>query len=189
MADVATTSRPYARAAFEAAQESARAGGSLAQWEEFLSAAATVVTDARVAPLIGNPRVQAGELVKFILELTTGQSGVGQSGNGKEENFLALLAENRRLPLLPEIAAQFAVLRADAEQQADVEVRTAMELTPEQLSKLNSALTVRLQRIVRIKQVLDPSLIGGAIVRHGDLVFDGSLRGRVERLGAALARA
>jgi len=64
-----------------------------------------------------------------------------------------------------------------------------MELTAEQLSKLNAVLTARLKRTVRIHQVLDPSLIGGAIVRHGDLVFDGSLRGRVERLGAALARA
>lgn len=183
MADVATTSRPYARAAFAAAQESAQAGGSLAQWEEFLTLAAGVVADARVAPLIGNPRVQGSELVKFILELT------GRSGGGKEENFLALLAENRRLPLLPEIAAQFAVLRADAEQRADVEVRTAMELTAEQLARLDAVLTQRLKRTVRIRQVLDPSLIGGAIVRHGDLVFDGSLRGRVERLGAALARA
>jgi F-type H+-transporting ATPase subunit delta len=183
MADVATTSRPYARAAFLAAQEAARTGGSLAQWDEFLSLAAAVAGEALITPLIGNPRVSAGELVKFILELT------GRPAGGKEENFLALLAENRRLPLLPEIAAQFAVLRAEAEHQADVEVRTALALTPEQLAKLTAALTQRLQRTVRIQQVLDPSLIGGAIVRHGDLVFDGSLRGRVERLGAALASA
>jgi F-type H+-transporting ATPase subunit delta len=183
MADIATTSRPYARAAFSAAQDAARAGGSLAQWDEFLTLAATVASDARVTPLIGNPRVQSGELVKFILELT------GRGAGGKEENFLALLAENRRLPLLPEIAAQFVVMRAAAEHQADVEVRTAMELTPEQLATLNAALTQRLKCTVRIKQVLDPSLIGGAVVRHGDLVFDGSLRGRVERLGAALASA
>ena len=188
MADVATTSRPYARAAFLAAQEAARTGGSLAQWDEFLSLAAAVVGDARVTPLIGNPRVSAGELVKFILEITGRQAGDNQAG-GKEENFLALLAENRRLPLLPEIAAQFTVLRAEAEHQADVEVRTALALTPEQLAKLTAVLTQRLQRTVRIQQVLDPSLIGGAIVRHGDLVFDGSLRGRVERLGAALASA
>jgi len=183
MADVATTSRPYARAAFQAAQEATRSGGSLAQWDEFLSLAAAVAADARVTPLIGNPRVSAGELVKFIRELT------GRPAGGKEENFLALLAENRRLPLLPEIAAQFAVLRADAENQADVEVRTALALTPEQLAKLTAVLAQRLQRTVRIQQVLDPSLLGGAIVRHGDLVFDGSLRGRVERLGAALASA
>lgn len=183
MADVATTSRPYARAAFLAAQEAARTGGSLAQWDEFLSQAAAVAGDARVTPLIGNPRVSNGELVKFILELT------GRPAGGKEENLLALLAENRRLPLLPEIAAQFAVLRAEAEHQADVEVRTALALTPEQLAKLTAALTQRLQRTVRIHQVLDASLIGGAIVRHGDLVFDGSLRGRVERLGASLASA
>ena len=178
MADVATTSRPYARAAFAAAQ----AGGALAQWEEFLALAATVVLDAHVAPLIGSPRVPSGELVKFILEVT------GRPAGGSEQNVLALLAENRRLKLLPEIAAQFAVLRAEAEGQADVEVLTAMALTAEQLATLTAALTQRLKRTVRIKQKLDKTLIGGAIVRHGDLVFDGSLRGRLERLGTALAR-
>ncbi len=180
MADIATTSRPYARAAFAAAQETGIGGGALAQWEEFLVLAASVVLDARVAPLIGSPRVPSGELVKFILELTGRPAGSG------EQNLLSLLAENRRLKLLPEIAAQFAVLRADAEGQADVEVLTAMELTAAQLEILTAALTQRLRRTVRIKQTLDKSLIGGAIVRHGDLVFDGSLRGRLERLGAAL---
>lgn len=183
MADIATTSRPYARAAFTAAQQSGQGSGALAQWEDFLTLAAGVVSDARVGALIGSPRVPAGELVKFILETT------GRPAAGREWNFLALLAENRRLRLLPEIAAQFAVLRAEAEGQADVEVTTAMELTPEQLAKLTAALTQRLKRTVRIKQTLDKTLIGGAIVRHGDLVFDGSLRGRVERLGVTLARA
>lgn len=182
MADIATTSRPYARAAFAAAQESARSGGSLAQWDEFLTQAATVVGDARVAPLIGSPRVPSAELVQFILELT------GRAAGSHEQNLLALLAENRRLALLPEIAAQFAVLRADAENQADVEVRTALALTDDQLATFTRVLTQRLKRTVRITQVLDPTLIGGAIVRHGDLVFDGSLRGRIERLGASLTQ-
>jgi len=180
MADIATTSRPYARAAFTAAQQAG--SGALAHWDVFLTLAAGVVADMRVAPLISSPRVPSGELVKFILEIT------GRPPGGGEQNFIALLAENRRLRLLPEIAAQFAVLRAEAEGQADVEVVSAMDLTTEQLATLTAALTQRLKRTVRIKQTLDKTLIGGAIVRHGDLVFDGSLRGRVERLGATLTR-
>ena len=187
MADIATTSRPYARAAFSAAEDAARAGGAggagaLAQWEEFLGVAGAAVLDPQLAPLIGSPRVMPRELVQFLLELA------GRPAGGAEQNLLSLLAENRRLRLLPEIAAQFAVLRAEAEGEADVELLTAMELTPEQLQTLTAALTQRLRRKVRIEQKLDRTLIGGAIVRHGDLVFDGSLRGRVERLGVALTR-
>ncbi|MFT3906634.1 MAG: F0F1 ATP synthase subunit delta [Steroidobacteraceae bacterium] len=179
MAENATTARPYARAAFEAAS----GANALASWDEFLRVAATAVADERVHPLVGSPLVPAARLVAFIASLAGSNAGVGQ------QNFLKLLAENRRLTLLPEIAAQFAVLRAEAEGQADVEVQTALELDADQLGKLGAALTQRLQRKVRLTQKIDPTLIGGAIVRHGDLVFDGSLRGRLERLAATMTRA
>lgn len=184
MAETATTARPYARAAFEAASSSQ----ALGTWDQFLQVAAATVEDERVRTLVGNPRVSADKLVEFIMSLAaTGTGGsTGPLTDKGERNFLKLLAENRRLALLPEIAAQFAVLRADAEGQADVEVLTARELTPAQLAKLSDALTVRLKRTVRLTQKIDPTLIGGAIVRHGDLVFDGSLRGRLERMAVAM---
>lgn len=183
MAETATTARPYARAAFAAAS----AAQSLATWDGFLRAAATAVADERVRPLIGNPGVAPGRLVEFLAAIAA--AGSGSSTVAGEQNFLKLLAENRRLALLPEIAAQFAVLRAEAEGSADVEVSTAMELSPEQLARLGAALAQRLNRKVQLTQKIDPALIGGAIVRHGDLVFDGSLRGRLERMAAAMSGA
>jgi F-type H+-transporting ATPase subunit delta len=183
MAELATTARPYARAAFVHAAASARA-----DWGAFLERAAVVVQDPQVVPLIGNPRVPLSELVDFLL-------GIASAGRpsaphaSQQRNFLQLLAGNRRLKLLPEIAAQFEALRAEAERIADVEVVSARELTGEQSQQLQTVLERRLGLAVRLHPQVDRSLVGGAIVRYGDFLVDGSLRGRIERLGAAMSGA
>ncbi|MFI4866925.1 MAG: F0F1 ATP synthase subunit delta [Steroidobacterales bacterium] len=185
MTELATTARPYARAAFA----SAGAASQLGQWSTFLGRAAAAVQDPRVLPLVGNPRVPLSGLVDFLMEVATG--GKPQAGEPATEqrNFLHLLADNRRLKLLPEIAAQFEVLRAEAERIADVEVTSAQQLSAEQAKQLQAVLERRLGLTVRLHPQVDKSLLGGAIVRYGDFVVDGSLRGRIERLGAALSGA
>lgn len=177
MAEAATIARPYARAAFDAA---GRHGG-LAKWGALLAKAAAVVSDERVAALLGNPHVRSAELVGFVLELA------GAQGDEQARNYVQLLADNRRLALLPEISVQFDQLRADFESTADVVVTSALPLSPEQSAKLSAALSKRLGRAVKLHAEVDPSLIGGAVVRAGDFVMDGSLRGRIERLGSAMA--
>jgi F-type H+-transporting ATPase subunit delta len=180
MAELATVARPYARAAFEIA----RATDALADWGAWLAAAAAAVADERIAALIGNPRVAPLELVEFILELT------GHAAKqSREYRFLQLLADNRRLKLLPQIARQYQELRAQAEGQADVEVVSAQPLTAEQEQRLSAALAQRLQRRVRLTVQVDPRLMGGAVVRYGDFVVDGSLRGRVDRMATAMGSA
>ena len=77
-------------------------------------------------------------------------------------------------------------LRAAAENVVDVELVAAMQVEPAQLERLVQALKRRLRRDIRIKTRIDPSLIGGAVVRAGDLVVDGSLTGRLRRLATAL---
>ena len=184
MVELATTSRPYARAAFAAAGSASQ----LAQWSAFLARAAAAVQDPQLEPLIGNPRVPVSQLVDFLLELATPGKAAAQE-TAHERNFLQLLADNRRLKLLPEIDAQFEVLRAEAERIADVEVISAQELSAEQSKTLQAALERRLGLSVRLHPQVDKSLIGGAIVRYRDFVVDGSLRGRIERLGAAMSGA
>jgi F-type H+-transporting ATPase subunit delta len=112
-----------------------------------------------------------------------------QATSSRQElrNFLQLLAQNRRLPLLPEIAAQFESLRADAENFATVEVCSARALTSEQAQRLQRALERRLQRTVRLHTRIDPALIGGAVVQYGDFVVDGSLRRALERMGSEIS--
>jgi F-type H+-transporting ATPase subunit delta len=184
VAELATTARPYARAAFATAGSASQ----LTQWSAFLARAAAAVQDPQLLPLIGNPRVPATQLVDFLLELaSSGKTSEAQVAH--QRNFLHLLADNRRLKLLPEIDAQFEVLRAEAERIADVDVISARELSAEQSKKLQAVLERRLGLAVRLHPQVDKSLIGGAIVRYRDFVVDGSLRGRIERLGAAMSGA
>jgi F-type H+-transporting ATPase subunit delta len=102
------------------------------------------------------------------------------------QNFVRVLAENHRLLLLPEIAAHYEVLRSDIDNIVDVEVVSAVELNAAQADKLKQALSKRLKRQVRMQTSVDPTLVGGAVVRAGDLVIDGSLKGRLERLATEL---
>jgi len=176
MADRATIARPYARAAFAHAQEFR----DLAAWSKLLGSAAVGAADSRVARLIGNPHVMGDELVDLLGGLS------GNSGGEGGRNFLKALAENRRLVLLPQIAEQFEALRAEVENVVDVEVIAAQEIAAPQQKKLAAALKKRLGRDVRMHTRIDETLLGGAIVRAGDLVIDGSLKGRLERLGSAL---
>lgn len=177
MADQATIARPYARAAFEYAH----GAGQLAAWGNCLERSSAVVLDDRVKPLIGNPHIGRAALVAWIGDIA------GAAEVAHFENFLQLLAENARLESLPAIAAQYAALRADVENTIDVRVVTAMPLSDEQSSKLTDALTRRLSRTVRLKTEIDPDLIGGAVIRAGDFVVDGSLRGQIERLNNTMA--
>jgi len=177
MAERLTIARPYAKAAFA----DARNGGRLQQWSEALRVAAQISADARVAPLFGNPHVSAAQLV----ELITGIGG--EVFDADARRFLAVLAENGRLPYLPEIAELFERMRAEQERVLDVTLRSAVELSPEQRTRLGAALSRRLDRQVRLHTEIDSSLLGGAVMQADDLVIDGSVRGSLAQLAAQLA--
>jgi F-type H+-transporting ATPase subunit delta len=178
MAEKATIARPYAKAAFEFAQEHK----SFDLWSTLLATGSAVVSDPRVAKLLTNPRVKPEDLVELIAEAAAGS--LDEHGR----NFLLTLAQNRRLGLLPQIAEQFEALRAEIENVADVRIISAVPLNEEQQRRFASALKTRLKRDVRLHCEVDPSLVGGAIVRAGDFVIDGSLRARLERLASAMTQ-
>jgi len=181
MAELATIARPYARAAFEYA----RAGNALGAWSKFLAAAGVAVADPHLAGLIDDPALSADRLADLIASVVAASRiKLGDP----EKNFLKLVAEAHRLPALPDVVIQYEQLKADAERAIDVEVASAMALTATQKERLSEALARRLNRTVRIKETVDPELLGGAVVRAGDLVIDGSLRSRVEQMGAQIAR-
>ncbi len=176
MAENATIARPYAKAAFEAARDAKL----LAEWSASLGVAAALVGDPRIADLLGSPRLTEDQVVGFFDGFKTGADGVHWL------NFIRLLAENKRLALLPEIAARFELLRAEYENEVDVIVTSAVPLSDAQKKKLAESLETRLRRHVRITTALDPLLLGGAVIRAGDLVIDGSVKGRLQRLTSDL---
>jgi F-type H+-transporting ATPase subunit delta len=176
VAERATVARPYAKAAFEYARDTQ----ALARWSQGLKAAAEIVADPRVAPLTKSPQWSAADLVSLITDVAGDKLDAGM------QNFVRVLAENRRLLLLPEIAAHYEMLRSAVENTIDVEVVSAVPLDAAQAEKLERALSTRLKRRVRMQNAVDSTLLGGAVVRAGDLVIDGSLKGRLQRLATEL---
>ncbi|MEH6491915.1 F0F1 ATP synthase subunit delta [Halopseudomonas sp.] len=176
MAELITLARPYAKAAFERA----KAQQALAEWDELLTAAGQVVADSATRQLLTNPGIAEQKKAEFILECT------GKTASEEQRNFLMILAENRRLALFPEIATLFNSFRADLERTIDINVSSPFELTEEQQQKLAQALSKKLDRNVQIETTLDTSLIGGLVVRTGDLVIDASVRGKLTKLAESL---
>lgn len=172
MADRLTVARPYARAAFE----QARAAGALGSWSGALGRAALAVSDERVRALFGSPKVTDAQLAELIADA----AGSGLDAGGR--NLIRLLAENKRLPFLPEIAQIFDQFKAEAERVVDVSITSAAPMAEGEAAKLVAALEQRFDRKVRMQADVDPSLIGGALVRAGDLTIDGSVKARLTRL-------
>jgi F-type H+-transporting ATPase subunit delta len=176
MAELSTLARPYAKAAFEYAREH----GALPQWSEQLVTAAAVVTDSDMAALLGKPSLTAAEQAGAIGDVC------GEALSAEMGNFLSILAANKRLSLLPEISALFEQYKANLEKTVDVEVVSAFDLADQARDKLALVLGKKLERQVNVRTSTDSSLLGGVLIRAGDLVIDGSVRGKLNKLAEAM---
>ncbi len=176
MAEKITVARPYARAVFALARDR----DAFAGWSGLLAVAARVSSDPAFSKLLRNPEMEDRQLADIVIELC------GDAADELGRNFIRLLADNDRLAYLPEIAMEFEHLRAEAEKIVDVDVTSAIALDEPQQQKIAAAMRERLGRNVRLHCEIDETLLGGAVVRAGDLVIDGSLRGRLDRLAGAL---
>jgi len=175
MSQALTLARPYARAAFAIAQDEAAFVG----WSDALGFASRLAADPRVASLLLNPELSQDQAVSLLAADGAGESFL---------RFLSLLAENRRLAQLPEIAGLYEELRAEAERVVKARVVSAAELPAGELDAIKAALRKRFGREVDVSTAVDASLIGGAVIEAGDVVIDGSLKGKLSRLQAALAQ-
>lgn len=176
MAELTTLARPYAKAAFEYAQ----AHQQLANWSAMLGLAAAVSQDDTMQRVLKAPRLTSTEKATTFVEVC------GDKFDAQVRNFLNIISENNRMELLPEIADMFELYKAEQEQSVDVDVTSAFALSDEQQDKLAKVLSARLGREVRLHAAEDASLIGGVVIRAGDLVIDGSVRGKLAKLAEAL---
>ena len=176
MAEPSTVARPYAEAAFRLAE----AAGGLAKWSEMLGALAAVARDERVQAAASDPKLSDAQAAGLFIAILAGQL------SAEAENLVRVLAENRRLELLPEIRAQYEVLRNAREGIVEAEVHSAFELTETQLADLVQRLEKKTGRKVRASVRLDKELIGGVKVMLGDQVIDGSVRAQLGALETAL---
>jgi len=159
----------------------AKEQGDYDRWSQMLSFMAAVAHDGELRRVLDSPRLSEEQAAEMFIAVC--EDHIDDQGR----NFIRLLAENRRLPLLPEITALFEFLRREAEGEIDAEVVSAQEISDEQKKAIAKALKERLGREVNLTTRTDEALLGGAVIRAGDLVIDGSIRGRLNRLSLALA--
>lgn len=177
MKDQEKLARPYATAVFRLAWQ----GGDLDTWSDLLRLLSAVVSDPRMREVIGDPRVPRETLLSLVLSI------LGEDVSEPGRNLVRMLVENQRLALAPAIAEQFEAERARAQRRETVEVRSAYPLGAEAKGIIAQAMRERLGHEVDLEVRVDPSIIGGVVIRAGDRVVDASVRGRLAQLAGVLA--
>jgi F-type H+-transporting ATPase subunit delta len=177
MAETTTIARPYAQAAFRFAN----AQHALKDWSGMLGLLAAIAADDGMRKLIESPRITEHQLADLFIQVAS------EHIDEKCSNFVRVLADNHRLALLPDIAALFEIQRRSAEGRVEAELISAFPASEAQQAMIVASLQKRLGRKIDLTCKVDASLVGGAIIRAGDLVIDGSVRGKLERLGTALS--
>lgn len=177
MSELATLARPYAEAAFKQAKEN----GSSDQWSETLSFLALAMSNPSLAWASVNPKVGKAKLESLILDICSGH--IDKYG----ENFIKLLIRNNRLDLAEHVQQLYEMFKAEDQGYLDVSVRTAMALSKTDQDQLAEALEKTLNKKVRLEVEQDKKLIGGVVIKAGDKVIDGSVRGRLQQLAKKLS--
>jgi F-type H+-transporting ATPase subunit delta len=176
MAESVTVARPYAKAAFSFAQEH----NSFSQWSAMLGFASAVVVDDALSVLLDDPQLTAEKQAELFIRVC------GDKLDEAGKNFVHHLTQNKRLSVLPDVAVLFEKLLAEYQRRQDVKVTSAFELSAEEQDKLKQALAKKLGKEVNLQSDVDKSLIGGVVIRAGDLVIDSSVRGQLQQLAQTL---
>lgn len=180
MAELATLARPYANAVYELAKSNDRVD----TWSGALGLLVELTATEQVQQLLGLPvitHMQKAHVLNELLDDRYDQPDI--------HRFVAVLSENQRLDLLADIAELFEVRRAEDSRVMDVTISSAVSLTDAEEEAFKEALRRRFDREVVVTLEVDSSLLGGAFIRAGDTVFDGSVRGKLQKMQEALSRA
>ena len=176
MSELTTAARPYARAAFDYASNN----NVIDKWAEMLSFCAAVAEDTTMIAALDQPSLNWQQSAELFNEVCADQL------DDSAKNFIKLLAENDRISLLPDIAVLYHHYQAEAQGTVDAELVSALDVSEQQIEAIAASLTKRLGKKVSLTTRIDETLIGGAVIRAGDMVIDGSLRGRLEKLSNSL---
>jgi F-type H+-transporting ATPase subunit delta len=176
MAELVTIARPYAKAAFKFAREN----NALAEWAAMLGFAAAVSQDADVKSALDNPQLTAEKQADMFISVC------GDRLNEGGRNLVQQLAQNKRLATLPEVSHLFDLLLAEEQRSEEVVVTSAYELGEAEAQKLKQALATKLGKEINLQTTVDQSLIGGVVIRAGDLVIDSSVKGKLDKLSHSL---
>lgn len=175
--DTITIARPYAKAAFEFAMQ----GQQLGKWSKTLAFLANLFSEETMQLVINNPGISQAKVADIIIDV------LADSIDEQGANFLRLLGQVKRLAIINDIFVLYEMYRSEVEKTIDVDVTSFMPLNEKQMHSMMDSLKARLQREVSLNVNVDKSILGGAIIRAGDLVIDGSVRGKLNKLSSELA--
>ena len=178
MAQTTTIARPYAKAVFAVAQQAR----DFDRWQKQLELLAGFARDPQLRAAAANPKHSGAAIARLIVD------DAGDKLDAVGRNLVALLAELKRLAVLPDILEQFVALRREAEKVVEVELITAVPADGAAQQRFAKALEAKLGRSVTLHNSTDADLIGGALIKAGDMVIDGSVRGRLAQLALELAK-
>jgi len=176
MAELSTLARPYAKAVFEYAV----AAGDLETLSTQLSLASAIAQTGKVVEVLSSPSLTTKQQAEAFLAVC------GDELSAPVQNFIKVLAENKRISLLPEIVSLFDQFKSNREKSVDVEVATVFELEESMKQTLSAALSKKLERDVNLQTTIDKELIGGVVIRAADIVIDSSIRGRLAKLAETM---
>lgn len=200
MADLSTLARPYAKAAFDYANEH----DAIDDWENFLVVASHIVKDEAFVQLLHNPAISAQSKSEALVDIYNNEvAGVEEknspfmsllhklTGTTKKvslelTNFVSQLAENERLPLIPHIYSHFRHHKSEALKQIDAYITTAYPLTDVQRTLIQAKLAASMNATIVLHEAVDESLLAGATIKVGDKVVDDSVRGKLKQLKTQL---
>ena len=177
MSEYTTQARPYAKAAFEVAQSESKQ----AEWSDALHLIEAIVRNDHFAAVIDNPAMGADAKGEILIDIC------GDKLSATQKNFIKVMSENNRLMLMPEIVVLFEAHRAEAENTVEATVTSAYALSDAQVQSMTDALKKKLGREVTLTTEIDQSLIGGVVIRAGDLVIDGSTQAKIGSLTHAVS--
>ncbi|MFT4925173.1 MAG: F-type H+-transporting ATPase subunit delta [Phenylobacterium sp.] len=175
MSDMITVARPYAKAAFEIAV----VDNSLDNWLEMLIFAAEVVKNQDMKGFLSGS-ASPDSMAEVFIQVC------GEQLNDKGHNLVKIMAENQRLTVLPAVVDLFTEMYAEHRKEITVDVTSAVELDAEQQDNLSAALEKRLERKIKLNCGVDTSLVGGLVIKAGDIIIDGTIRGKLNRLSDTL---
>lgn len=175
MSELTTVARPYAKAAFDFALESA----DIAKWQEMLVFTSEVTENSDMHEILSGAFAPE-KLAELFIGICEEQL------NSHGQNFIKVLADNNRLSVLPDILTHFNMLKAEYDKEVDVDIVSAIKLSKEQVKKMSAALENRLARKVKLNCSVDPELVAGVVIKAGDTVIDGSVNSKLNRLSDAL---
>jgi F-type H+-transporting ATPase subunit delta len=175
MAELATLARPYAHAGYEYAAEHK----VVAEWLAMLKGLTMIANDKRVQRYLSNPELTAKQAAEVFFDI--GKELLQQTKTAGK-NFLMIMAENKRLLLIPHVYQLFEKFYAQDESLLHANVYAAQLLSQSYKNKLKESLSARFKKDVQLSCHTDETLIAGAIIQVGDFVIDGSVLGKLQRL-------